>query len=302
MDGRGLRRLRPALAAVPPVAGRGRAARGLLAGEVGARGAGAGHPGPRPAARGRRGGHRGAGRRLPRSSRERRASRGAPSGELATQDYYRQLLRLVYRLIFLFVAEDRDLLLDPRSPAEAARPLRCASTRTARLRRLAERRRGDPRTPTSTGACALVMDEARRRTKAAQRLGLPALGSFLWSPRGRLAPRRLRTRQPRPPGRRPRARLHRGARPGADASWTTATSARRSWAASTSPSWSCTRDIDTRRRHLRAARGARAASARPPAATTRPTSLIQCLLDSALDPVLDEAASKPRPRAAPSWP
>ena len=34
-------------------------------------------------------------------------------GELTAQDYYRQLLRLVYRLIFLFVAEDRDLLLDP---------------------------------------------------------------------------------------------------------------------------------------------------------------------------------------------
>jgi len=29
------------------------------------------------------------------------------SGELSTQDYYRQLLRLVYRLIVLFVAEDR---------------------------------------------------------------------------------------------------------------------------------------------------------------------------------------------------
>ena len=32
------------------------------------------------------------------------------SGELSTQDYYRQLLRLVYRLIVLFVAEDRDIL------------------------------------------------------------------------------------------------------------------------------------------------------------------------------------------------
>ncbi|MBU0718887.1 MAG: hypothetical protein KJ749_11610 [Planctomycetes bacterium] len=32
-------------------------------------------------------------------------------GKLSTQDYYQQLLRLIYRLIFLFVAEDRDLLL-----------------------------------------------------------------------------------------------------------------------------------------------------------------------------------------------
>lgn len=35
------------------------------------------------------------------------------SGQLSPQDYYRQLLRLVYRLLFLFVAEDRDLLLAP---------------------------------------------------------------------------------------------------------------------------------------------------------------------------------------------
>ncbi|MCB1100442.1 MAG: hypothetical protein KDN22_33065 [Verrucomicrobiae bacterium] len=41
------------------------------------------------------------------------------SRELTTQDYYRQVLRIVYRLIFLFVAEDRDLLLDPNAPAEA---------------------------------------------------------------------------------------------------------------------------------------------------------------------------------------
>ena len=37
------------------------------------------------------------------------------SGRLTKQDYYRQLLRLVYRQIFLFVAEDRGLLLDPEA-------------------------------------------------------------------------------------------------------------------------------------------------------------------------------------------
>ena len=35
------------------------------------------------------------------------------SGDLDRQDYYRQLLRLVYRLVFLFVIEDRDLLHPP---------------------------------------------------------------------------------------------------------------------------------------------------------------------------------------------
>ena len=32
------------------------------------------------------------------------------SGQLYTQNYYRQLLRIVYRMLFLFVAEDRQLL------------------------------------------------------------------------------------------------------------------------------------------------------------------------------------------------
>jgi hypothetical protein len=35
------------------------------------------------------------------------------SGELSTMDFFRQLLRLVYRLLFLCSAEDRDLLFPP---------------------------------------------------------------------------------------------------------------------------------------------------------------------------------------------
>ena len=38
---------------------------------------------------------------------------GGQQGGLDTQDYYRQILRLVYRLLFLFAAEDRGLLLFP---------------------------------------------------------------------------------------------------------------------------------------------------------------------------------------------
>ena len=51
------------------------------------------------------------------------ATRSA-SGELDRQDYYRELLRLVYRLLFLFVAEDRDLLLDPERRPSGPRALR----------------------------------------------------------------------------------------------------------------------------------------------------------------------------------
>jgi hypothetical protein len=42
------------------------------------------------------------------------------TGELPALDYYRQVLRLVYRLLFLFVAEDRDLLFAP----DATEPVR----------------------------------------------------------------------------------------------------------------------------------------------------------------------------------
>lgn len=41
------------------------------------------------------------------------------SGQLTTQDFYRQLLRLVYRLLFLFVAEDRGLLHPPDADESA---------------------------------------------------------------------------------------------------------------------------------------------------------------------------------------
>src|SRR5690606_32475540 len=63
------------------------------------------------------------------------------SGALDKQEYYRQLLRLVYRLLILFVAEDRGLLYDPNS-TEAARALYVESYSTQRLRRIAERMRG----------------------------------------------------------------------------------------------------------------------------------------------------------------
>src|SRR5207253_2150289 len=62
-------------------------------------------------------------------------------GRLSVQDYYRELLRLVYRLLFLFVAEDRELLHDP-SASDNAKQLYARWYSTARLRRLAERRRG----------------------------------------------------------------------------------------------------------------------------------------------------------------
>jgi N-6 DNA Methylase len=100
------------------------------------------------------------------------------SGALSTQDYYRQLLRLVYRLLFLFVAEDRGLLHDPRASDEAKeRYGRWYSTR--RLRDLAGRRRGTKHGDLWEGL-KLVM-AGLGNDDGCTPLGLPALGSFLWS-------------------------------------------------------------------------------------------------------------------------
>ncbi|HEX4680481.1 MAG TPA: N-6 DNA methylase [Gaiellaceae bacterium] len=104
-------------------------------------------------------------------------------GELSTQDYYRELLRLVYRLLFLFVAEDRGLLHHPGAPEEArTRYARWYSTR--RLRDLAERRRGTKHGDLWAGI-ELVM-HGLSDDDGCRPLGLPALGSFLWSERALL--------------------------------------------------------------------------------------------------------------------
>ena len=112
------------------------------------------------------------------------------TGALSPDGFHGQLLRVVYRLIFLFVAEDRTLdgqsLLHPRDDSDggrAAREAYAAHYGTARLRHLAGRikgsRHGDLWRQFRLLADALSgepdCETARRR------LALPALGSFLWS-------------------------------------------------------------------------------------------------------------------------
>jgi hypothetical protein len=100
------------------------------------------------------------------------------SGALTTQDYYRQLLRLVYRLLFLFVAEDRDLLLLPGRDVALQR-LYDRYYSISRLRRLAETRRGGPHPDlylTLTRLFSLLRGGYAP-------LSLPGLGGFLFSER-----------------------------------------------------------------------------------------------------------------------
>ncbi|CAG0971027.1 hypothetical protein ANRL3_01501 [Anaerolineae bacterium] len=101
------------------------------------------------------------------------------AGKLDAQDYYRQLLRLVYRLIFLFVAEDRGLLFNPNADT-AARDIYSRFYSTAKLRALAERRRGT-RHADLYHAVRLVMEKLGGDLGCIE-IGLPALGGFLFSP------------------------------------------------------------------------------------------------------------------------
>jgi hypothetical protein len=102
------------------------------------------------------------------------------SGALDKQDYYRQLLRLVYRVLFLLVAESRDLLLDPRGDALAKQRYR-AYYSVERLRHLAEWRRGSAHGDLWAGLAVVI--DGLSRPDGLPALGLPGLGGFLWSDR-----------------------------------------------------------------------------------------------------------------------
>ena len=97
------------------------------------------------------------------------------SGRLSGEDYERALLRLVYRLLFCFVAEDRDLLLSPDAPAEVAARYRDWYS-TARLRRMAVRRAGDHHHDLWL-ALSLVTASLGKEEGCPQ-LGLPGLGGI----------------------------------------------------------------------------------------------------------------------------
>jgi type I restriction-modification system DNA methylase subunit len=101
-------------------------------------------------------------------------------GDLSAQDYYRQLLRLVYRLIFLFAAEDRDLLLLPGAAVEARQRFQNYYS-TTRLRALAQRQRGS-RHHDRYEALRLVMTLLGSDSGCPE-LAIPALGGFLFDGR-----------------------------------------------------------------------------------------------------------------------
>ena len=69
----------------------------------------------------------------------------ATAGDLQANDYYQQLLRLIYRLLFLMVIEERDLVFPPDAP-KSKRDIHHKFYSVSRLRRLSEKRYlADPR-------------------------------------------------------------------------------------------------------------------------------------------------------------
>jgi len=100
------------------------------------------------------------------------------SGALTKQDFYRQILRVVYRIIFLFVAEDRDLLFPPKADTKAKkRYLDYYSTR--RLRKLAERKSGTKHS--DLWNMLRFVFRALGNPDGCSPLALPSFGSQLWS-------------------------------------------------------------------------------------------------------------------------
>ena len=96
------------------------------------------------------------------------------SGALSTADYFEELLRLVYRLIFLFAAEDRNLLHTPKADRAARQRYRdgyaLGRLRERSVRRTAWDRHIDAWEGTKTVFTLLRRGEAK--------LGLPALGGL----------------------------------------------------------------------------------------------------------------------------
>jgi hypothetical protein len=96
-------------------------------------------------------------------------------GTLTSLGYYQQLLRLIYRFIFLFVAEDRDLI--PLSDVTSDSRKHYSFYALSRLRHLAGRRRGTRHGDLYAGL--LVTFVCLEKGEAS--LGIPALGGFIFS-------------------------------------------------------------------------------------------------------------------------
>ncbi|WP_158999272.1 DNA methyltransferase [Pigmentibacter ruber] len=100
------------------------------------------------------------------------------NGELSTQEFYRQTLRWVYRLVFIFVAEERNLL-HGNKVSDKTRKLYLEYYSTQRLRNMALTGvTGGEHTDLWQGF--LIVNNALGQDNGLPQLGLPGLGGFLF--------------------------------------------------------------------------------------------------------------------------
>jgi len=215
------------------------------------------------------------------------------AGTLTAQDYYRQLLRLVYRLLFLLVAEDRDLLFAPGTPPLAReRYLRYYGL--SRLRSLAASRRGSRHGDLWAGL-SLVMKKLGSDDGCPD-LALPALGGFLFSEEAMpdLASASLSNASLLEAVRKIALTLRDG--------WLRPVDFRNLGAEELGSVYESLLElhpaIHEEGRGSFELRSAAGSERKTTGSYYTPTSLIECLLDSALNPVLDEAARAADPEKA----
>src|SRR6266702_693939 len=214
------------------------------------------------------------------------------SGELNAQDYYRQILRLVYRLLVLFVAEDREILFHPDADL-VARERYTSYYSTARLRRLAEQRVGTRHADLFHGV-RLVMEKLGDEKGCAE-LGIPVLDSFLFSREAiaGLADCEIANHDLLDAIRSLAFIDDRRMRRAVD--YKNLGSEELGSVYESLLELHPLLHIDAARFELQSAGGH---ERKTTGSYYTPTSLITCLLDSALDPVLDEASSKRDPETA----
>src|SRR5581483_3862370 len=99
------------------------------------------------------------------------------SGTLKAEQYYRQLLRLIYRLLVLFVAEDRGLLLIPDASEEAKKRYTKYYSMD-RLRQRALKYRGTQHVDLFRGLCCVMQQLSQ--DPGYPDLALPTLDGFLF--------------------------------------------------------------------------------------------------------------------------
>jgi hypothetical protein len=214
------------------------------------------------------------------------------AGRLDKQDYYRELLRFVYQLIFLFVAEDRDLLAPPSTTQEAkGRYLRYYST--TRLRILAGRKAGT-RHDDLYRVTRLVID-CLGESEERKELGIPILNSSLFSPAATPSLKNSLTANM------DYLEAIRALAITSDRHGRRRTDYKNLGSEELGSVYESLLElypdvnIDAKTFNLKAAAGN---ERRTTGSYYTPTSLITCLLDTALDPVLDEAEGKENPEQA----